>query len=521
MPRLSQRQAIIYTISTFILTIGISYFLPGYSVLVGGFLLGIFLTTFIPGNYSTTVAMIISLIFTIGVSIFYQKALITTVGISELIFKILLILISGGAVLYLKGLHENMRFEKTHLTSLFENATEGIILTNRNGEIVLVNHAAARMFDYEPLELKGNPIEMLIPQRYRHGHVKLREGFHNAPADREMGHGRDLKGVKKSGVEFPVEVSLSHYSKNEDSFVIAFIVDITKRKEIEKDIITQQKELEKVTNDIRKLNTELEAKVEERTIILKEALAKLEESQKELSEALDKERQLNEIKSRFVSMASHEFRTPLSTVLSSASLLSKYVKEEEQEKRNKHIQRIKESVNLLNAILEDFLSLGKLDEGKTAVHPSKFDIKELINDTTEEMKGLLKQHQQLLFEYEGVEKICSDKKLLKNILINLISNAIKFSPDNETIQVKGKMTDGAAEISVSDKGIGIPEEDQEHLFSSFFRGKNATNIQGTGLGLHIVKRYVDLLNGNVRLHSKLNEGTKITFEIPADLNSDL
>jgi len=520
MPRLSQRQAIVYTIGSLILTIGISYFLPGFSVVVGGFLVGIFLTTFIDGKHSTWLAMLVSLFLTISLSTFYQKGIDTAWGISEAIFKGLLILITGTVVLYLKGLYENMRFEKTHLTSLFENATEGIILTNRMGEIVLVNPASAKMFDYEPEELKGRPIEILIPQRYRHGHVRLREGFHNAPTDREMGHGRDLKGVKKSGAEFPVEVSLSHYRKNEDSFVIAFIVDITKRKEIEKDIITQQKELEKVTNDIRKLNTELEAKVEERTTILKEALVKLEESQKELSEALDKERELNEIKSRFVSMASHEFRTPLSTVLSSASLLSKYIKEEEQEKRNKHIQRIKESVNLLNAILEDFLSLGKLDEGKTAVHPGEFDIKELINDTTEEMKGMLKPNQRLIFEYEGQEKVYSDKKLLKNILINLISNAIKFSPDDEAIEVTGKLINGTAEICVTDKGIGIPEEDQEHLFSSFFRGKNAVNIQGTGLGLHIVKRYLDLLNGNVYLHSRLNEGTKITFEIPANINNN-
>ena len=139
--------------------------------------------------------------------------------------------------------------------------------------------------------------------------------------------------------------------------------------------MTKQNELEKVTFEIRKLNTELEKKVDERTHILKEALEKLEESQTELHEALDKEKQLNEIKSRFVSMASHEFRTPLSAVLSSAALLSKYVKEEEQEKRNKHIDRIKDSVKHLNDILEDFLSLGKLDEGRISTDPSEFNLR--------------------------------------------------------------------------------------------------------------------------------------------------
>ena len=138
---------------------------------------------------------------------------------------------------------------------------------------------------------------------------------------------------KKNGEKFPVEVSLSYYYQGEECFVIAFIVDITHRKEIEESMRLQQRELERVTNEIRSLNADLEMKVEERTLILKEALQKLEESQRELSEALDKERELNEIKGRFVSMASHEFRTPLSTVLSSASLLAKYTKTEDQEKK--------------------------------------------------------------------------------------------------------------------------------------------------------------------------------------------
>jgi PAS domain S-box-containing protein len=234
-----------------------------------------------------------------------------------------------------------MQFDAVHMTSLFENATEGIILTNQTGKIILVNPSAATMFGYESEELIGHPIEVLIPQRFSNHHHSLREGFIKEPSNRVMGHGRDLYGKKKDGSDLPVEVSLSHYKKNDELFVIAFVVDITKRKEIENSMLQQKRELEKITDKIRQLNANLEVKVEERTLILKEALQKLEQSQHELSEALDKERQLNEIKSRFVSMASHEFRTPLSTVLSSASLLSRYTKEEEQEKRNKHIHRIR------------------------------------------------------------------------------------------------------------------------------------------------------------------------------------
>ena len=271
------------------------------------------------------------------------------------------------------------------MTSMFENATEGIILTGHHGNIVLVNPAAERMFGYAGNEIIGQPVEILIPSQFKPHHQLLREGFHQKPSNRVMGQGRELFGRKKDGTNLPVEVSLSHYKKEDELFVIAFIVDITHRKEIEHNMLEQQKQLQKVSSEIRKLNAELEIKVEERTVILKEALQRLEQSQTELSEALDKERQLNEIKSRFVSMASHEFRTPLSTVLSSASLLAKYQTTEEQDKRNRHIDKIKHSVRHLNDILEDFLSLGKLDEGKVTTNITGFDLKEFTNETIEDM----------------------------------------------------------------------------------------------------------------------------------------
>ena len=214
-----------------------------------------------------------------------------------------------------------MQFDQSHLTSLFENATEGMVITNSQGDMVLANPSACRMFGYSPEELINHKIELLIPSAYRTDHVKLRDSFYDKPQNRVMGHGLDLKGERKGGMTFPVEVSLSTYLQGKDRYVIAFIVDITHRKQIEESIVQHQRELEKVTDEMRRLNAELEAKVEERTIILKEALQRLEQSQQELSEALDKERQLNEIKSRFVAMASHEFRTPLSTVLYTLSFL--------------------------------------------------------------------------------------------------------------------------------------------------------------------------------------------------------
>ena len=406
-----------------------------------------------------------------------------------------------------------------HLTSLFENATEGIILTNSKGNIVLVNPAAEKMFGYNREEITGNPIEILIPDQFKPHHQELRNGFYQHPSNRVMGQNRDLYGRKKDGANLPVEVSLSHYRREDELFVIAFIVDITRRKETENNMKRQQEELERISNEIRKLNAELELKVEERTMILKEALQKLEQSQEELNQALDKEKQLNEIKSRFVSMASHEFRTPLSTVLSSASLLSKYVEKEDQDKRNRHIDKIRNSVKHLNEILEDFLSLGKLDEGKVESNISEMDLKECILETIDEMRPFLKKDQEIEEFYTGRSVIYSDKKLLRNIVINLISNAIKFSNDGSRITITVSANDEETEIKVRDEGIGIGVEDQQHLFTSFFRAGNALNIQGTGLGLHIVKRYTDLLGGSLDLNSILDQGTTVTISIPSNYKS--
>ena len=404
--------------------------------------------------------------------------------------------------------------DQEHFISLFENATEGILLTSSAGNIILINPAAKRIFGYTSNEIINKPIEILVPDKYKSDHHSLLESFHSAPSNRAMGYNRELSGQKKDGTILPVEISLSHYQKNGEIFVIAFIVDITERKKIATTMKLQQAELEKVTSQVKKLNAELELKVEERTMILREALQKLEQSQSELNQALDKERQLNEIKSRFVSMASHEFRTPLSTVLSSATLLEKYTQTDEQEKRNKHIEKIKGSAKHLNEILEDFLSLGKLDEGKVHTQTVSINLQDCLLDIVEELAPMLKPHQYIEQKYTGNPIIHSDKKLVRNIIINLISNAIKFSGEGKKITIQTENTDNLLLLTITDHGIGISEEDQKHLFSSFFRAANATNIHGTGLGLHIVKRYVGLLNGSIDIKSQLNKGTIVTISIP-------
>lgn len=497
-----------------ICTAVLQYLFPELSFMDSGLVAVILLTIFLKSDWYSYLFGGIGLVL-VAVSAFYRHDSMTMQQIlMQHLFTGIVVVLMVISVLYVKRLYASMESDQQQLQALFEYATEGIILTNQKGEIILINPAALSLFHYRKEEVLGRSVEILIPMRFQHTHEGYREGFYKKPSNRSMGHGRDLFAKTKGGSEFPVEVSLSYFKYKNNFYVIAFLVDITQRKESEQRLIEQKTQLEKITEDVRRLNADLENKVEERTMILKEALQELEKSQKSLSEALDKEKELNEIKSRFVSMASHEFRTPLSTILSSAALISKYISAEEQDKRERHIRRIKESVKHLNDLLEDFLSLGKLEEGKVQAKAEAFHVKEFLEEIAEEMKPILKEGQQIHIEFTGDEEFVSDKKLVKNSLINLLGNAVKFSPEHASIYLSAHHHNNKLLLSVKDQGIGISAEDQQHMFTSFYRGKNATNIQGTGLGLHIVKRYVDLIYGTIHLESKLDEGTTVSIELP-------
>jgi PAS domain S-box-containing protein len=493
----------------------LQYLNPSYSFFDGGLVAAVLLTVFLKDDWYTHLFGLLGGLLVVAAAFYPHDNMTLSQALLQHLFALIIVVIATVFVLYVKRLYRNIESEQHQVKALFEHATEGIVLTNDKGKIVLLNPAAYRLFQYDQGELVNQPIDNLIPQRFHGRHVADREGFYQHPGNRTMGHGRDLFARKKDGSEFPVEVSLSFYRQKNILYVIAFIVDITERKKAEQDLLQKQEQLKRITADIGKLNTELENKVEQRTLILREALQELERSQEELSAALSKEKELNEIKSRFVSMASHEFRTPLSTVLSSAALLGRYTFTEDQDKRDKHIKRIKDAVKHLNDLLEDFLSLGKLEEGKIMAEPAEFGIREFLDEVVEDMRSLAKPGQQIHCDYAGAETFISDKRLLKNILINLLGNAVKFSPEGAAIWLRVAQTAGGGlNLAVKDEGIGISQEDQQHLFSSFFRGGNAVNIEGTGLGLHIVKRYVDLLGGAVHLESALGNGTCITVDLP-------
>jgi len=405
---------------------------------------------------------------------------------------------------------EMLRQEKQRFEALFEFATMAIIVANERGEIVLANQFARILFGYD-VDMTEMSVEDLIPMRFRDKHVNYRENYNQKPVNRAMGQNMDLNAVRKNGQEFPVEVSLGHYSFGDEKFVIAYIIDISRRKEIDKMMIQHKNDLEKSNKEIEQLNDELEEKVITRTRELNLTLKELEESKSELESALNKEKELSDLKSRFVSMASHEFRTPLSTILSSASLVAKYKMSEEQDKRDKHIQRIRSAVNNLTDILNEFLSIGRIEEGKVLVSFSSFNIKEQIQLVCSEMQTIMKPGQKFNYIHQGKTQVYLDLSMLRNVMINLISNAIKFSFEDSVINVSSEVTDTEIFICVRDQGLGIPEDDRKHLFERFFRAQNVTNIQGTGLGLHIVSKYVELLNGQIEVESELEKGTNFNI----------
>ncbi len=494
---------------------------------------------------------------------------------------------------------------------LFENAGEGMVVTNDRGYIELVNPRLLEMFGYKKDELIGEKIEVLVPDSAKQRHDKNRENYTKLPKDRRMGGDMELKGRRKDGSEFSLEIGLNHSYVKDELKVVAIVTDITER------VLAQQ--------NLKRLNIELEDKVKLRTVELEksqklynliarnfprgvinvfdkdlnyifaegqeldrlgftshnligknfnirfteEDLAKtvkekfdsvfngegisfefkngenfyvanavplkssdgtveqilvIEKNitdtkliEEELSKNLEKERELNELKSRFVSMASHEFRTPLSTILSSATLVGKYNETDQEDKREKHLARIKSSVQNLTSILNDFLSIDKLEDGKIQITETEFILKDLILEAIDEMEFFMKKEQFITFINHCNENqmVKTDKNVIKNILINLLSNASKYSSEGMEIKLDLNIVDTEMKIDVIDKGVGIPEKEQSNLFNSrFFRAGNVTNIEGTGLGLTIVKKYLSLIGGNISFISKENVGSTFSIIIP-------
>ena len=387
------------------------------------------------------------------------------------------------------------------LKAIIENAIDGIITIDDRGSIETINPAACNLFQYTPGEVIGKNVSVLMPSPDRESHDGYIARYQRTKEAHIIGIGREVQGMRKDGSVFPFRLAVSEVQYSGRKIYTGFIHDMSREKEAEE--------------KLRDYATQLEEVVEERTRSLKETVLALQAAKEEVSLSLEKEKELGQLKSRFVSMASHEFRTPLSTIQLSAVLIEKYAAPHENTNIVKHIAKVKNAVSNLTSILNDFLSLEKLEAGKVEPQFATFDIVKFAEEIIEEMQMIAKQKQVIVYQHTGTgSTVKLDATLLKNCILNLIGNAIKYSGENTFIEFNSEITDKQLIITIKDDGIGIPESDQKHLFEAFFRAHNTGSIPGTGLGLNIVTRYARLMNGTVKFQSKVNKGTSFTISFP-------
>ncbi len=413
------------------------------------------------------------------------------------------------------------------LENMISSAIDCVFVIDTRGTILMANGAASNLFGYSREEMLGHKVNMLMPEPHATRHDQYLGNYLRTGEARIIGKGREEHGRRKDGSLFPMRLAVTRIELEGEIFFAGIIHDLTDlraaeaeiermNRELERKVVQRTLELEEKNAQLLETNNALSREIRERQQIE----AQLRHNERELQAALDKEKELNELKSRFVSMASHEFRTPLSTILSSAGLITRYPEEAQQAQRLRHIERIKSSVSMLTGILDDFLSLAKLEEGRITVNPEDFELIELATEVVEALRPNLKEGQAFRVEEAGEEiPLFQDRHLLKNLMYNLLSNAIKYSPEHSPILLRILSIDGRVRIEVQDKGIGIPRQDQHRLFTRFFRANNATNIQGTGLGLNIVRHYAQIMGGDIGFVSDVGKGSTffvhLPFRIPA------
>ncbi|MFK8006288.1 MAG: ATP-binding protein [Saprospiraceae bacterium] len=418
--------------------------------------------------------------------------------------------------------NSSISIDTQQLKAVFETAVDCLIIIDANGIISKINPTGANLFGYTPTELIEQNINILMATPHHKQHDNYLAKYQKTGIKKMIGIGREVTGKKKDGTLFPCHLNVNEFFVQNKKCFAGILHDLTLRKKNEEEILSLNQQLQKKIDDknihlskmvgqLSDINQQLEYEILER----KKIEAILRTNELELRKALEKEKELNDLKSRFLSTASHEFRTPLSTILSSSILIEKYLQKGKLENTEKHFGKVKSSIHQLNEILGDFLSLTKLTEGKIQASPQRFMLLDFCRDFIETNQGLLKSEQRIEKQLPKNDlELFLDKKILQHILFNLFSNAIKYSKVDGVIHCSIQVANNQLVIDIKDNGIGIPLAEQKHLFERFFRGTNAINIKGTGLGLNIVKEYLNILNGSILFESKENEGTTFTIQIP-------
>ena len=371
---------------------------------------------------------------------------------------------------------KELRENETKLRTIINSALDGIITINQRGLITEWNPQAEVIFGWKMDEVIGKPLtDNIIPNKHHKAHDTGMENYFKTKKGPVLNQRIEITAMRKNGQEFPIELAILPIVRDGIHSFTAFVRDITLQKEV----------------------------------------------QTEMQKALDKERELSELKSRFVSMTSHEFRTPLTTIKQNADLVAFKLENqfpEAFETYNKYLKRIESEIGRVTFLMNDILMLGRIESGRMEIKKRKVDMEELTQKTIAQLTQSRTDGRAIDFSVIGVSrKVDIDVNLFDHVLTNLISNALKYSEgcENPEITLSFEKTN-SVKFTVKDYGIGIPLKDQKGLFKSFYRATNVKNIQGSGLGLSIVKEFVEMHGGTISVDSDTNQGAQFTVLIPSE-----
>lgn len=372
----------------------------------------------------------------------------------------------------LKRLQIEARDQQRWLKAILDNLVDGIIVFDERGRIDSINPAGAYIFGYEREELLGQPIARLLPTLPETPSWRELRDF----LDHLSQLGDEVEGRRKDGSIFPMYFAVSRINLDDRRIYAAIIQDFTERKFLEAQLW-----------DKERLNLELE-----------------------------KERELRDLKNRFISMMSHDLKTPLAAIRLANSMLRQYGERASEAEKRESYDAIDQQVDYLTELINDVMTISRTDFTGAELTLEAVDLETYCRDIIEEMQ--LAHRMQCCLEFSGTNARVEaqiDKRLIRRAITNLLSNAIKYSPaPMSPVRLELRVVDDHALIRVSDQGIGIPEDDMKRLFEPFHRAANVGAISGTGLGLAITKQAVDLHGGTIRVESELGKGTTFTIDLP-------